>query len=62
MITVIIYINGRPIHARSAVNKGKKEKDTRDIYKMDDGNIILHKREDGAVKLSIEMLKRIKEL
>ena len=63
MITVSILINGQPIFTRSAVNVtppgiGNDEKHT---YKLDDGTIIKHVRDSGAVKLSIEMLKTIKE-
>ena len=61
MITVAILINGNPIAARSAVNieactSGYHK------YKLDDGTTLLHRRENGAVKLAIEMLKSIKEV
>lgn len=60
MITVAILINGQPIAARSAVNI--EECASGHKYKLDDGKTLLHRREDGAVKLAIEMLKTIKEV
>ncbi len=60
MITVAILINGQPIMARSAVNKGEGS-DGRSRYDLDDGSVLYHRREDGAVPLAIEMLKTIKE-
>ena len=59
MITVAIFINGEPLMARSAVNKGIEN--DKHKYAVDDGSIILHNRDDGAVKLAIELLKTIKE-
>jgi len=38
------------------VNKGEYK------YLLDDGSIIWHSREKGAIKLAIEMLKKIKEV
>lgn len=61
MISVAILINGQPVVARSAVNKGDIG-DGLFLYSLDDGNTIVHRREDGAVKLAIEMLKKIKEV
>lgn len=60
MISVSIAINGEPIFARSAVNVGTQSCG-RTKYSLDDGTSLLHKREDGAVRLAIEMLKTIKE-
>lgn len=61
MITVAIMINGNAIAARSAVNIGECAGGCHK-YKLDDGTTLLHKRENGAVKLAIEMLKSIKEV
>lgn len=55
MITVAILINGHPIMARSAVRVAEG------VYRIDDGTLIKHNYDDGAVKLSIKMLKTIKE-
>jgi hypothetical protein len=61
MITVTISINGQPIYTRTAVNvtKGKQKLN---IYKVDDGSIIKHNPEHGAVVLSKMMLDTIKEV
>lgn len=61
MITVAILINGQPIAARSAVNVGQLDSGHHE-YKLDDGKTIIHRRDDGAVKLAIEMLKHIQEV
>ena len=66
MITVSIFINGKPVLTRSAVNKGPvKNKKGKDLilyqYAVDDGSTIYHAREDGAVKLAKKMLDTIKE-
>ena len=61
MITVAILINGNPIAVRSAVNIGECASGFCK-YKLDDGNTLLHNRDDGAVKLAINMLKSIKEV
>ena len=57
MITVTILINGQPIYTRSAVNR------RRDIgkYVVDDGSLIEHNPDDGAVPLAIKMLESIQE-
>lgn len=60
MLTVAILINGQPIMARSAVNTGEAH-NGRAGYQVDDGSVIFHKPEDGAVVLAIELLKTIKE-
>lgn len=61
MISVAILINGNPIMARSAVNV-RDLGDGRCEYKLDDGNTLRHRPDDGAVALAIEMLKTIKEV
>ena len=60
MITVSISINGEPILARTAVNKGEFSKGYCK-YELDSGNSVFHKPEGGAVKLAKLMLDDIKE-
>jgi hypothetical protein len=55
MLTVAILKNGHPLTARSVV----RIKDG--LYHCDDGTVIEHTYEDGAVKLAIKMLKTLKE-
>ncbi len=61
MISVTIDINGRVIHFRSAVNQGKQGLDEWGLYKykLDNGDIIVHRRRDGAIPLAIEMLRTL---
>lgn len=61
MITVAILINGKPIAARSAINRGTQP-DGRTRYEVDDGGTVLHRREDGAVRLAVKLLRRVREL
>ena len=61
MLSVAIMINGNPIMARSAVNRNIKFDDGNVEYQCDDGTIIHHNPDDGAVKLAIKLLKTIKE-
>ena len=61
MISVAILINGNPIMARSAVNTETIEGDLC-RYTLDTGEIITHKRSDGAVILAKAMLDTIKEV
>lgn len=66
MISVAIFINGTPIMARSAVNRGRADgvfvpHKEMCKYEVDDGSVIEHDRAAGAVALAIEMLKTIKE-
>ena len=58
MITVSIMINGQPIFTRSAVrtHTGKVNR-----YTCDDGAVIRHEYDQGAVKLAMKMLETIKE-
>jgi len=58
MITASIIINGNPIFTRTA--KRSKTANPNE-YLLDDGTIIKHQAEDGAVKLAIKMLETIKE-
>lgn len=60
MISVSIAINGEPIYARTAVNRGEQPSGFTK-YLIDDGSTVLHKRSDGAVALAIQMLRTIKE-
>lgn len=55
MITVAILINGNPLMARSArrIEPG--------VYRCDDGTIIKHMYEDGALPLAHKLLDTIKE-
>ena len=64
MITVAILINGQPIVTRSATNQGKPPGGVPSgatAYFVDDGTVIHHRREDGAINLAIAMLKTVKE-
>ena len=48
MITISILINGQPLYTRSAFRlEGKQGEVCK--YKCDDGSIITHKYDDGAV-------------
>ncbi|MCP6727643.1 MAG: hypothetical protein KJI69_06555 [Patescibacteria group bacterium] len=68
MITVSILINGQPIATRSAkrikdFKHVKTEKNKKvSLYRMDDGEEIIHAPSDGALKLAKKMLDRIKEI
>ena len=61
VISVSISINGEPIFARSATNVGDVQPRGHSKYLIDDGSTLIHRRDDGAVKLAIELLKTIKE-
>lgn len=61
MITVAILINGQPIFTRSAVRTTTRERGHPNEYTVDDGNIIQHLYEDGAVALAHKLLDTIKE-
>ncbi len=62
MITVSILINGQPIYTRSAVNVTPElGNDQVHEYKLDTAEVIRHRRDHGAVRLAIKMLKTIKE-
>ncbi len=64
MITVAILINGKPIYARTAVNRSSEDlgKDKVNKYLCDEGTWIKHKPKDGAVALAKKMLDTIKEV
>lgn len=61
VLTVAILINGNPIMARSAVNSGKSAPDNRVPYDVDDGSIVYHDPDDGAIALAHKLLDTIKE-
>lgn len=61
MISVSISINGEPIYARSARRVGG-ESGEMCTYLVDDGNVITHHYDDGAVILAKKMLDCIKEI
>ena len=61
MLGVNIHINGTTIFARTAVNQGWQDEKGRTAYKCDDGSMIFHRPEDGAVKLAKSLLGTIKE-
>ena len=58
MITVIVYINDRPIFVRSARNISKQPTNECE-YKCDTGDILKHNREDGFIPLVKKMLDTI---
>ena len=58
MLTVSIYVNGIPIYTRSVVNRIEEKGG----YVCDDGSLIVHDPEDGAVELAIKALQTIKEV
>lgn len=59
MITVAILINGQPIFTRTAVRVDMKN--GMGYYKCDDGKVIQHRYNSGAVPLAQKLLKTIKE-
>lgn len=66
MISVTICINNRPIVHRSAVNvrRNKHAKLGQAIcdYEVDDGRVLVHDRDEGAVALAIRMLEGVHEV
>jgi hypothetical protein len=61
MISVVIFINGNPIMARSAVRQGSENGEGFAEYLVDDGSIVHHWPSDGAVALAKLLLDTIKE-
>lgn len=59
MISVVIYVNGHPVTARSAI-RIKGEKGICEYF-VDDGSIIKHDFNDGAVALAKKLLDTVKE-
>jgi hypothetical protein len=60
MLTVAILINGNPIVAKNAVNQIETNGRGETKYLTDSGEIIWHKREDGAVSLAHKLLDTIR--
>lgn len=60
MLTVSISVNGKAIYTRSAVNIKQMKHFAN--YKLDDGTILLHNTNDGAVVLAKKMLDTIVEV
>lgn len=58
MLSVSIFINGKPIYTRTAINKIKEKA----CYVLDTGDKVIHEPKDGAVALAIKMLKTIREV
>lgn len=62
MLRVQIHINFMPILDTHVVRiKGGMEPDDINTYRMPDGITFKHRYGDGAVKLAIKMLRRLKE-
>jgi|GEM_PF-1651159 hypothetical protein len=61
MITVTVFVNGSPIFTRSARNCGES-KDGLYRYKIDTGDVIYHKRDDGFVPLVKMMLDTVEDI
>lgn len=66
MITVSILINGQPIYTCSAINEGEyicglKKFSGYCRYRTDSGIVLIHKPDDGVVKLAKLMLATIQE-
>jgi hypothetical protein len=57
MLTVNILVNGQPIYTRTVVNRLKEK----GAYVCDEGSLIKHDPQDGAVVLAIKALETIKE-
>lgn len=61
MITVAILINGNPIVARNAVNRGQRMVGCEECaYETDSGEVVYHDPADGAVALAHKLLDLIK--
>jgi hypothetical protein len=61
MISVVVYINDRPIFTRTARNISKTPNKTPYEYKCDNGDIITHDASKGFVPLVKKMLDTIDE-
>ena len=66
MITVSISINGEPIYARTAVNRGRHkiapESNKVTKYELDTKKMIYHNPNDGVIVLAKKMLDTIHEV
>ena len=58
MLTVCIFVNGKPIYTRTVVNRIKEK----GVYICEDGSEIVHDPDDGAIKLAIKALETVKEV
>jgi hypothetical protein len=61
MLGVTIHVNGTVIYARTAVNRGKPDKNGMVVYETDTGITVRHNPKDGAVVLAKKLLDTIKE-
>lgn len=66
MLTVSVLINGKPIYTRTAVNVTHKTPQSLragfEVYQLDDGKVLNHNADKGAVDLAIKMLKTVVEV
>lgn len=60
MMTIAILVNNKPVYTRSAV-RVKDHPDGTSDYKVDTGEIVQHKPNEGILVLSEKLLKTIKE-
>lgn len=60
MITVQVQINGNTVFSRSAVRVELLE-DNHGRYEIDEGSILTHDRDDGAVELAKKLLDTVDE-
>ena len=56
MLTVSILINGQPLYTRSCFREVEGK------YRVDDGSVIEHKYNDGAIVLAHKLLDTMYEL
>ena len=56
MLTVSILINGQPLYTRSCFREEEGK------YRVDDGSVIEHKYNDGAIVLAHKLLDTMYEL
>lgn len=61
MIRVLVSINGRIIHKRTAVRIEDEDKDGVAQYRTGNNTVIAHKPKDGAIELAIKMLKTLEK-
>ena len=59
MISITIFINGKPLLARSASRVKGEDWEVCD-YKVDDGTIVRHQPDEGPVALAKKLLDTIK--
>lgn len=56
-----INISGNVLTARSCYNTGDVDDQGRTKYKVDNGEVIWHRRSDGAVELAKKLLETVKD-